>query len=632
MRIWLPFSTASVISNLLYLWQLSTSSLRSMLSSFTSLSRLSSLLICLFCSGAVCAQSPTITGIMPLANATAASRTGAVTVSFTQPLIGGSASALKVFSKQHGGLRTAATPAVTNANTLSFSPPPARPFMPGETVFGTVTTAASSTTGPLPRARAFQFTTAVGGTGAGRFLMPTIVANGTLNMGSAYITGMVSGDVDGDGDLDLLVGTWRNTIHIRLNDGRGIFTTPATGATLTINNARLLTLGDMDGDGDLDLITGSTDANGNASVSLSLNNGNGSFTPPTYYYTVGGISSIVLGDLDGNGTLDLAVTRSGQSNNVVSIGLNNGSGIFSGLYNSLSLQIPYFNPVALALGDVDSDGDLDLVTANNLRSSGVDGLNICLNDGFGNFTASSSFIPLIAPDSVLLGDIDGDNDLDLLSKWGGGYTGVFFNNGVGGYTVQPSNTALLFSNLESLTLGDVDADGDLDLLALSGTPHTNTNNGIVNERLNNGLGNFTMPPTASQAASVQVDKYPSDLAMVDVDGDGDLDVVTSGGIDVFYGGNAATVSVRLNGGIVLATATPRPFTYMSLHPNPATREFRVFGAPIGVPLEVIDVMGRRVAITEVVTRETTAVLMPAGLAAGVYIVRSGAQSQRLTLQ
>ena len=71
---------------------------------------------------------------------------------------------------------------------------------------------------------------------------------------------------------------------------------------------------------------------------------------------------------------------------------------------------------------------------------------------------------------------------------------------------------------------------------------------------------------------------------------------------------------------------------MSLYPDPATREVRVSGATIGMPLEVFDVMGRRIAITGAVTRETTPVLLPAGLAAGVYIVRSGAQSQRLTVQ
>ncbi|UOQ73702.1 Ig-like domain-containing protein [Hymenobacter cellulosilyticus] len=102
-----------------------------------------SALFLLLPAGAALAQAPTITAVVPAANAPAASRMAAVTVTFSQPLTPASASALKVFSSQRGGLRTTATPTVVSGSTLRFTPAPYA-FMPGETVQATVTTAAAS--------------------------------------------------------------------------------------------------------------------------------------------------------------------------------------------------------------------------------------------------------------------------------------------------------------------------------------------------------------------------------------------------------------------------------------------------------------------------------------------------------
>ena len=120
-------------------------------------------------SGLAVAQAPVVNAVMPLANAHAVAPGSPLTITFSQPLTAASAAALKVFSAQRGGLRTrAATPATVSGNTLSFGPG-AAPFMPGETVSYTVTRAAAGSGGALAQPRVGQFTTAVGGTGTGRF-------------------------------------------------------------------------------------------------------------------------------------------------------------------------------------------------------------------------------------------------------------------------------------------------------------------------------------------------------------------------------------------------------------------------------------------------------------------------------
>ena len=570
-----------------------------------------------------------VSGVQPGSNALAAPRGGSVRAIFSQPL-GSGAATLQVHSGLRGGLRTHSVPAAISGNALVYTPPAAQPFLPGETVQCTITAAAVPGPASLGHARVTQFTTAVGGTGIGNFLLPAVVATGTINTGTVYVTGMVSGDIDNDGDVDLLTGTQNNPVAIRLNDGRGTFT--ASAATLAIPSARLLTLADMDGDGDLDVLAASVDAGGYGGLSLSLNNGSGSFAAPVFTYVGGVVSSLTVGDFDGNGALDCALIAGSSGSTSIAIALNNGSGSFSipSPSNWLGGINRYSAPSGLTLGDVDRDGDLDIVVACS-QGAFDDGIGTYLNDGFGTFTASASYIVWFRPGEVVLGDLDGDGDLDLVTSWGGS-TGVFLNDGSGRYTAQPNNTTLNYSDLVKLSLGDVDADGDLDLLLLLYTPRYTTNNGVVIVRFNDGAGNFKVSSSAGLPASVQVDKYPSSLTMTDVDGDGDLDVLTAGGIDVFYGGNAGTVSVRLNGGTVLATASARSLPRLSLYPNPATRSVWVSGAAIGQPIEVFDALGRWVAGTAPVASGATPVSLPVGLVAGVYVVRSGTQMQRLVVE
>lgn len=476
---------------------------------------------------------PTVVTVSPVPNARAAAPTSPVIVGFTQPLLANSAAALHVFSSQRGGLRTrGATPALVKESTLQFTPA-AYPFTAGETVFSTITTAATSASGALVRPRVVQFTTAVGGTGRGNFLPPATNADPAVGL-NAYSVQV--GDLDGDGDLDFVaanLGTGsvlNNTVSVRLNDGTGSFS--GGSELITGTDPSSLALGDLDGDGDLDFVCANYFAN---TISVRLNDGTAIFRPPSGNGDVplpGGPIHIVLGDIDGDGDLDFVTANYLQ--NTVSVRFNDGTGNFTSPPGNVALPVGSY-PRGVALGDVDSDGDLDLLVAN----SGGNTVSLCLNDGRGGYTTQgpgASVGVATGPNTVLLGDVDGDDDLDLLTpNYGangspGSTVSIRLNDGGGRFSAPATNAeALVGSRPTGLALGDIDADGDLDFVA------GNLSGGTVSVRVNDGEGRFTAPPVNPEPVLGGIVQY---VTLGDVDGDADLDLL-AGNYNNF-------VSVRLN--------------------------------------------------------------------------------------
>ena len=159
-------------------------------------------------------------------------------------------------------------------------------------------------------------------------------------------------------------------------------------------------MGHLDGPGDPDLVV----ANGDGTVSVLLADGNGGFQPKVDYPAGGGMPStgLALGDVDGNGHLDVVVAN--QQANTVSVLLGSGDGTFQPATSFGDPFSPLFYPTALALGDLDGDGDLDLVVG---QWSGL-GLTVFLGNGDGTFVALS---PLLLPfevreQSVVVTEID----------------------------------------------------------------------------------------------------------------------------------------------------------------------------------------------------------------------------------
>ena len=360
------------------------------------------------------------------------------------------------------------------------------------------------------------------------------------------------GDVDGDGDLDAFVANGQNLSssggeqnRLYLNDGVGVFADATTQLPAILDLTNDVALGDVDGDGDLDAFLASALTLGLSDNILLLNDGTGRFTDapsqlPTPFPTAFGVA---LGDVDGDGDLDSFLAAS-----LNHLYLNNGIGIFA----DATSQLPAGSAGArdVALGDLDGDGDLDALTA----SAGQN--RLYLNNGAGVFANATALLPPDNDDtwSVALGDVDGDGDLDAwLGNRGlvfiGAQNRLYLNNGAGAFTDATSQIPAVLDNTRSVRLVDVDGDGDLDALIGNG------GNGPLDAEqdrlhLNDGAGTFT----DATAQLPQANRGTFDLAVGDLDGDGDPDVFVAEGLLI-----AGTQNhLRLNDGSGGFADSPNP--------------------------------------------------------------------------
>ncbi|QTA88232.1 choice-of-anchor D domain-containing protein [Desulfonema magnum] len=327
---------------------------------------------------------------------------------------------------------------------------------------------------------------------------------------------MVTGDVDGDGDADLIVGNYGQTNRIYLNNGT---TDPFRGVSgLDISTdkhrTRSLVLSDVDGDGDLDLIAG----NNNETNQLYLNNG----TSNPFRYVKGlditadtdHTYSVVTGDVDGDGDADLIAGNKGETNRLY---LNNGTRNPFSNAAGLDITTDRNHTVSAILEDIDGDGDLDLIAGNDGETN-----RLYLNNG-----TTEPFKDIIGTDistdtdhtrALILGDVDGDGDADMIAGNDGETNRLYLNNGTSDPFSNAAGTDVTtdVSHTASLFLDDVDGDGDPDLIV--------GNDGEINRVcLNNG----TRVPFYSPAMDISADiHHTRSVLLADMDGDGDADLMT----------------------------------------------------------------------------------------------------------
>jgi hypothetical protein len=173
--------------------------------------------------------------------------------------------------------------------------------------------------------------------------------------------------------------------------------------------------------------------------------------------------------------------------------LNDGSGTFADSGQALGAT----DTTSVALGDLDGDGDLDLVDGN----VGAQGNRVWTNDGTGQFTDSLQTLDTGSTWEIALGDLDDDGDLDMVAGNVGGANRVWTNDGAG--TFSDSGQALGSSNTEGVAVGDADGDGDLDVVAGNAAQANRVyrNNSVVPNS----------PPTVPTGLSAQVDESPQPL-------------------------------------------------------------------------------------------------------------------------
>lgn len=390
------------------------------------------------------------------------------------------------------------------------------------------------------------------GDGAGGFTDTGQSLGGTYSRSTMELL-----DVDGDDDLDAILpsNSTADPNEIWLNDGSGSFSN--SGQNLGSNFTQSLATGDVDGDTLPDLVFGNNGPN-----TVWLNDGDGTFSLSPSSPGIGTTTAILLRDVDGIDGPDLVVINGSLTGQANEVWLNDGSGSFTDSGQSLGSAFS----LSGALDDLDGDGDPDLLegTAGNQLN------RIWLNDG-GVFTDSglslgADRVDIIAagpldcttgddfffagfegPSLVWFGggnaapfdsgqrlgsfqaacgaaaDLDGDGDLDVALGSLGGVIRILLNDGGGRFT--DSGLALYNgsgNNTSALAIGDVNGDDLPDLIAAN-SPQTGTADQRDRIWLNDGNGGFTLDPDFLD------DQNGSAIAVADVDGDDDLDILIGNG-------------------------------------------------------------------------------------------------------
>ena len=272
------------------------------------------------------------------------------------------------------------------------------------------------------------------------------------------------GDFNGDGKPDLaVVNSYSNNVSILLGNGDGTFQIHVdypTGA-----QPGSVAIGDFNGDGKLDLAVVNSYSN---NVSVLLGNGNGTFQPAVSYGTGSGTGPafVAVGDFNRDGKLDLAVANSNST--YVSVLLGNGDGTFQ---TAVNYDVGGA-PTSIAVGDFNHDGKLDLAVAVPVPGPSTY-VSVLLGNGDGTFQTAVNYNAPYAPDAVAVGDFNGDGNLDLVVGNRSSNISVFLGNGDGTF-----RTAVNYSagyNPSSVAVGDFNNDGTLDLaVANSGSSTTVT--------------------------------------------------------------------------------------------------------------------------------------------------------------
>jgi len=274
-------------------------------------------------------------------------------------------------------------------------------------------------------------------------------------------------DIDGDGDLDIAIAHEYKPNVLLVNDGEGRFSNESIFRLPQQNrDSEDIAAADFDGDGDTDLLFVSEDDEENE---LYLNDGTGVFSDAGAMLPTAGVSNgVASADINNDDVPDLVIGNSGL--NILLVGNDVG-----GFRDETAARLPALTDMTqdLEFGDVDGDGDLDLLVGNE------DHNRLLINDGEGVFAdESAARLPVRGtPEETReadFGDVDGDGDLDIF------FANVNFNR-IG----DPSDRLLI-----------------------------NDGNGFFSDE-----SELRLPPNQD---------YTMDADFIDLDDDGDLDIVTAG--------------------------------------------------------------------------------------------------------
>ncbi len=364
------------------------------------------------------------------------------------------------------------------------------------------------------------------GNGDGTF----VPVNTTGGVGGLGIT---TADFNGDGKLDLAVAntgvsdifeccTFGNTASVLVGNGDGTFGGKVAAG---VGGNAGATKGDFNRDGKLDLASAQGGQIGQGRIVVSLGNGDGAFQLPLVFPAADDIAAIAAADFNGDGALDLATAN--HTDSTVSIFLGNGDGTFQPRVDYP--VTPNGQPVAIAVGDFNRDGNVDLLVLNPPTHS----ISVLLGKGDGTFQPHLDKGTPANPLALTTGDFNGDGAPDLALVIGPPINEVKILLANGDGTFRSGQDITGFST--GVARGDFNKDGKIDLAV------TRSSGGFTVLTVFLGSGDGTFQPGSSFLSACGPGVAQA-VTQADFNQDGKLDVAVSvgdsgGGCTSFFLGN-----------------------------------------------------------------------------------------------
>ncbi len=408
---------------------------------------------------------------------------------------------------------------------------PSRPFSAGELVTVSLSKRILSESGDtLSYGYAWNFWIA---SSVGTLDLTEVDRLSVLQMGEGHIQpyGAHAADMNHDGYTDLTIpNEVSDDVRVFLNDGAGgydgftIHPIP-NGSSASANEA-----GDLNGDGNIDLVVGS---GGNDRMCVFIGDGTGGFSSATSYQAGSSVRGVALMDLEGDGDMDVVTTNRSASN--LSIFKNNGDGTFQPRQN---MEGNGSQETACAPADANKDGILDLFVGAFASNEMI----LLLGDGNGGLVFSSKVSAGGSPWVIAAGDVNGDGNVDVVSANSfANNAAVILGDGQGG--LLPAVTYPVGNFALAVDLGDVDGDGDLDMVtsnysSADWTMYENDGNGtFINPRI-------FAASSAGSCATLHDRDNDGDLDMTGIDEEDDLIFLFENDLPLSAGGEPHPIPLQ----------------------------------------------------------------------------------------